>query len=302
MNILYNLICSDKYNIQYKTLKSDTMSYIIAQGSYEGALRIKRAYKNAQKFYTQNPQNFLKPISIKLNDDLASAMYEYKNIGMLKGFLEHQKPYMHYSIGKKVGRALKSLHQYPLSAKQIAKGKKRDEIFVLRLSEYLNSKHRLPHDEQTIDILCQRFNKFKCQRPVLRYGNLNIDNIFIDNNLQIIFKPSSSSIIGDPYEDLALLEFYNSQGFDIFISGVIDGYFYGKVPAEFWVNFALFSAFYSLYKSSKIINKHPDQALDMLLNFKKIKDDFANFTRPMAKWYKSKELKDAKQKCMLLGL
>lgn len=303
MQLGYRSVSVDLYGNEYVALQGANDKFLALQGSVQSnEARISRQFKSTKIFYNLAPNHILKGISLKSNEEYTTALFDYENVGEFKTFLSLLDPHLQYANGKKLGRAIALLHQDTLTSEEKDKAEERLNTMHNKLANYLNQGPRFNHEKPILQAIIDRIDGMGDYKLTRRYGSLRLDNVFYTQSGNVILKPSSSFGFGDAIEDLVLFECEDAGQMPCAVAGVIDGYFGGvKIPANFWVAFAIYSAIYSLTYCSKHARISPAEQKRMVAQSRRILADFENFTRPIPRWYRSNLVKKARADVQRLG-
>lgn len=296
-------ILRTRSGLGYLELRSAAGGLLCVQGPASEQGRVRRAFKSAQAMAKADPDSAFIPVSFGVADGMASAVFEGECGGSLRLFLFHATPALQYAEGRRLGRALRALHETPLTKDQERRADARQAKFMERIAEYVA---RLPHfkgDQAAMDAISARYDNFSCFRRVLRYGQLRDDRVMVRQDSSVALLPSPSFGPGDACEDFALMEFSFAGLYPCCCAGVIDGYFQGaEPPARFWVNFALHSAVLSLWRCGTEAMQSRRSLLIMQAECLRISSDFQGFLRPYPSWYSSPEVKKARESALAKAL
>ena len=304
MQLTYKKLFTDENEVEYCVVKTDSTQCLCLQGKSQLLPRIKKAFLSAKTFYPQASDSFFEPLSVNTTttDGIVNALFTNVEASFVKTFLQMAPLEWQYATGKKLGRILKDLHSVPLTDTQKKKASERHSKFMEHLATYVADLPHFKNDKFAMDAISMRYDHFKIFRPVMRYGSLKHQKVMIRKDSSLILLPSYSFGPGDLCEDLASLECESAGIYPVLCAGVIDGYFSGKVPTKFWLHFALYCALYSLWKCGLKAKKDSKELIKMQQNSDRIREDFANYTKPVPNWYSSDKLQKIKERCIKLGL
>ena len=93
--------------------------------------------------------------------------------------------------------------------------------------------------EVLLDYLVKNRYLLKGRPQSYQHGDYHIGNMMIDRNGKLIVIDFEKYDVGDPWEEFNRIV-WSAQAAPAFASGMVDGYFDGKVPMEFWKLLALY--------------------------------------------------------------
>ncbi len=296
MFLSYKKLFVDIHGVEYAIVKSAGTECLCLQAPLSAENRLKKSFLGMQYFYALDKEHIFEPLSICEDDKqhVINALYAYTESGFLQDFLKVVPKAWQYATGKRLGRILRTMHEGRLSGTEEQRAKDRHNAFMERLAEYVG---RLPHfknDRYALDALSSRYDHFSLFKAGMRYGALRHQKIMTSKDGTLFFLPSASYGPGDVCEDFALLELDSAGLYPLLCVGVIDGYFKGQVPTDFWLHFALYSALYSLWKCAK------NALLDKDLNYwqsqcDRVRYDFNDFRTPIPCWFSSESVESVRK-------
>lgn len=288
--------------LEYTAICGDGADLVSIQAPKADAGRIKKACRCAAIMYGADPEHALKPVSSGEKDGMVSAVFEGTLGGWLEDFLRSVPPSLQYAEGRRLGRQLHALHQHSLDEEAADKARARQGSFMERIASYVGGKLRFSGEESAMNALSLRFDHFTGFFPSRRFGLLRPQRVTVLPDLSPVFIPVSNMIAADATEDFALMECTLAGSFPVFCAGVIDGYFLGReVPPEFWLNFALQCALYSLWYGAREAVRGTAGPAQMQQSCRRIAADFADFKSPIPVWYRARDTKDARAECLRRG-
>lgn len=294
MRLNYRKIFNLRPGLEYSELSFPDGQFLCLQGipGYKG--RIMAACRCARRLSPSLPESMPRFLSCEEKGPIVSALFSHLEAGTLSSFLRLMPREFHYTAGRRAGWNL-SLLQQQIDFAETKKALNRQKKFLERIAEYVANAPHFRNDRYVLDALSLRYDHFKIFRPVVRYGMLRHDRLLINREGQIVFLPSPSFGPGCLTEDFALLECESARQYPEFCSGCLDGYFKGKIPAEFWFYFAMQSAVYSVWHlSRKVRNGRLDLSAAQSI-FDRVRGDFDNFSKSIPGWYLSPEVARCKE-------
>lgn len=144
-----------------------------------------------------------------------------------------------YLLGRNLGENISKLHNTSTS-------KSTEKIDLVQC--YSRIIENIPHDntfKTNVDAITTYFEKYKhllqAREAILLHGDLNLGNFILDKNKYKIIDFEHFHA-GDPWDDLKSIVYIADKGYSGFSNGVLNGYFEGDPPEEFWILQSLFVA------------------------------------------------------------
>lgn len=148
-------------------------------------------------------------------------------------------PEKQYAYGLDAGRYLAKIHELPAS----------DDLplWEARFNQKIDRKIKMYHDcarkYDRGDLFLAYLAKNRhllCGRPQsYQHGDYHIGNMMIDHNGTLNIIDFDRDDYGDPWEEFNRIV-WSAEAAPAFASGMVDGYFEGEVPMEFWQLLALY--------------------------------------------------------------
>lgn len=266
--------------------------YIIKKFPKKGLEKKEREFcilKKLQNIDFNKPE----PITMgKIDEDNYYFILTWVEGKTLTEFSQGKSEEQLYEIGKKVGEIMLKIHKEQYNNKNLS-----NKIDKIRNKIHLFKKLNFVYAGITINYLENNIKKLEQQPKSIVHGDLNQDNIIIDENGNVGIIDFGNADIDYSYQDAHQIQMYN-RFFSIgFSTGVIDGYLQGKDNQKFWESYKIYSAYYCL---SKIIwaKKFKNEALveDMLNRAKQTVEDFDYFRSNKPIWYERYKEKNIKKR------
>lgn len=138
-----------------------------------------------------------------------------------------------YTYGLDAGRILKRLHSVPAPETQEAWEPRYSRKVEQKIQNYRECPIHYENGRVFLEYVRENRHLLRGRPQVLQHGDYHIGNMMIDQagTLQIIDFDKCS--YGDPWEEFNRIT-WCVQASPAFASGLVDGYFDGPVPGEFW--------------------------------------------------------------------
>ena len=153
----------------------------------------------------------------------------------MKSLPEQEK----YRYGYEAGEILKKLHSI-----EAPEGVCEWETFFNRkmnskIENYRKCPLKYENGEAFIIYIEEHRHLLKNRPVVYQHGDYHIGNLMIDNQGKLVVIDFNRNEYGDPWEEFNRIV-WCAQSTPIFATGMVDGYFGGEVPMEFWELLALY--------------------------------------------------------------
>lgn len=143
-----------------------------------------------------------------------------------------------YALGLESGRILKRIHSVPAPTGQ--------EDWEQRFCRKIDRKIRMYRDcpiqyengEAFQEYIAANRHLLKNRPQCWQHGDYHIGNMMLDRNGKLQIIDFDRSDFGDPWEEFNRIV-WCAQKSPLFASGMVNGYFDGSVPMEFWRLLAL---------------------------------------------------------------
>nr|WP_304578800.1 phosphotransferase [uncultured Acetatifactor sp.] len=150
-----------------------------------------------------------------------------------------------YAYGLEAGCILRRLHAIPLPGKR-GEGTALED-WETRFNRKMDTKIRkyrecpiqYPGGEAFIRYIGENRHLLKGRPQTCQHGDYHIGNMMLDESGQLYVIDFNRFDIGDPWEEFNRIV-WCAQASPLFASGMVNGYFEGHVPEEFWRLLALY--------------------------------------------------------------
>lgn len=144
-----------------------------------------------------------------------------------------------YAYGLDAGRILKKLHSLPAPENVIPWGKYFNDKIDRKLQLYGQCPLKYENGDCFVNFLSENRYLLSDRPQTYQHGDYHIGNMMIDHNGVLTIIDFERDDFGDPWEEFNRIV-WCAQAAPAFASGMVDGYFDGEVPVEFWKLLALY--------------------------------------------------------------
>lgn len=143
-----------------------------------------------------------------------------------------------YGLGLEAGRILKKIHTIPAPADQPEWEARFNAKMDGKIRMYEACPIRFPGAERMIDYINANRYLLAGRPQCFQHGDYHIGNMMMEQDKLVIIDFDRYDF-GDPWEEFNRITFC-AQAAPVFACGIVDGYFDGAVPMEFWRLMALY--------------------------------------------------------------
>lgn len=189
-----------------------------------------------------------------------------------------------YVYGLEAGRILQKIHSIP------APDTREDwETWFNRKMDYKINKYKecpihYENGQAFIDYINENRHLLKGRPQVYQHGDYHIGNMMIDRSGKLYIIDFNRNDYGDPWEEFNRIV-WGAQKSPLFASGMVNGYFDGEVPLEFWKLLALYISSNTLSSVPWAIPFGQEQVNTMLNQAKEVLSWYDNMRNPIPTWY-----------------
>lgn len=144
-----------------------------------------------------------------------------------------------YRYGLDAGRILAKLHTIPAPMDAPDWEARFKAKIDRKIAMYENCGLRYESDEGLLRYIAQNRHLLRNRPQTYQHGDYHIGNMMIDRNGGLTIIDFDRDDYGDPWEEFNRIV-WCAQAAPAFASGMVDGYFGGTVPMEFWRLLALY--------------------------------------------------------------
>lgn len=144
-----------------------------------------------------------------------------------------------YLYGAEAGKILAKIHTVPAPETQEDWESRFNRKMDAKIDKYLACPIHYENGQAFIDYINHNRHLLKGRPQTYQHGDYHIGNMMIDRNGKLFVIDFNRSDYGDPWEEFNRIVWCAQQS-PYFATGMVDGYFEGNVPIEFWKLLALY--------------------------------------------------------------
>ena len=190
-----------------------------------------------------------------------------------------------YDYGFEAGQILRRIHSIPAPDSQEDWASRFNRKIDTKIRNYSECPIKYPKGQAFIDYINANRHLLNGRPQTYQHGDYHIGNMMVDRNGKLYVIDFNRNDYGDPWEEFNRIV-WCAQRSALFASGMVDGYFGGDVPAEFWKLLALYissntlsSVYWAIPYGESEVKTMLDQAEDVLAWF-------GGMTKVFPTWYR----------------
>lgn len=190
-----------------------------------------------------------------------------------------------YNYGIYAGQILKKIHTIP-APDNIEKWEKYFNRKIDRkIKAYENCPIKYENGQVFIDYINNHRFLLKDRPRTYQHGDYHVGNMMIARDGKLYIIDFNRSDFGDPWEEFNRIV-WCAQAMPLFAKGMVDGYFDGSVPFEFWKLLALYISSNTLSSLTWAIPFGEGEIDVMLKQARDVLSWYDNMKTPIPSWYR----------------
>lgn len=189
-----------------------------------------------------------------------------------------------YAYGMDAGRILKRLHSLPAPSDAPEWAERFNAKIDRKIAMYTDCPLKYENGKVFLDFISNNRHLLSDRPQSYQHGDYHIGNMMIDRNGVLTIIDFDRNDFGDPWEEFNRIV-WCAQAAPAFASGMVDGYFYGKVPLKFWKLLALYICSNTLSSLPWAIPFGEAEITTMKKQAAQVLEWYANMTTPVPSWY-----------------
>lgn len=189
-----------------------------------------------------------------------------------------------YHYGLDAGRILTVIHSLPAPEGREDWGLRFNRKIDRKQKQYLSCPLRYEHDQGFLSCIEENRHLLQGRPQCFQHGDYHIGNMMIDGDGVLTVIDFNRWDYGDPFEEFSRIV-WCAQCSPLFASGMVDGYFDGQVPMEFWRLLALYMSVNALSSLPWAIPFEEKEIQVMLRNAQQMNEWYDGMTRVVPRWY-----------------
>ena len=225
---------------KYRVLTADGTSYLLRVSPMDRLERRKEEFLRMQRVALLDVPMCL-PVEFGICDAGVYALQSWIDGEDAETAIPVLPEEKQYAYGLDAGRILAKIHSIPASGEIPAWEPRFNAKIDRKIAMYANCPLKYEGGQALLDYLAANRHLLKNRPQTYQHGDYHIGNMMIDRRGVLTVIDFDKDDFGDPWEEFNRIV-WSAQSAPAFASGMVDGYFDGEVPVEFWQLLALYIA------------------------------------------------------------
>ena len=224
---------------KYCAITLDGCKYLLRVSSIDRLERKRREYEKMSEVALLGIPMCL-PVEFGICEDGAYSIQSWIDGDDAEGSIMFMDSSAQYRYGLDAGRILAKIHTIPAPEDAPSWENRFNAKIDRKIAMYENCELKYEHGgEAFLDYLAQNRHLLSGRPQSYQHGDYHIGNMMIDRDGVLTIIDFDRDDFGDPWEEFNRIV-WCAQAAPAFASGMVDGYFAGEVPMEFWKLLALY--------------------------------------------------------------
>ena len=224
---------------KYCAITLDGCKYLLRVSSIDRLERKRREYEKMSEVALLGIPMCL-PVEFGICEDGAYSIQSWIDGDDAEGSIMSMDSTAQYRYGLDAGRILAKIHTIPAPEDAPSWENRFNAKIDRKIAMYENCELKYEHGgEAFLGYLAQHRHLLNGRPQSYQHGDYHIGNMMIDRDGVLTIIDFDRDDFGDPWEEFNRIV-WCAQAAPAFASGMVDGYFDGEVPMEFWKLLALY--------------------------------------------------------------
>lgn len=224
---------------KYCAITLDGCKYLLRVSSIDRLERKRREYEKMSEVALLSIPMCL-PVEFGICEDGVYSIQSWIDGDDAEGSIMSMDSTAQYRYGLDAGRILAKIHTIPAPEDAPSWENRFNAKIDRKIAMYENCELKYEHGgEAFLGYLAQHRHLLSGRPQSYQHGDYHIGNMMIDRDGVLTIIDFDRDDFGDPWEEFNRIV-WCAQAAPAFASGMVDGYFAGEVPMEFWKLLALY--------------------------------------------------------------
>ena len=273
---------------KYKAVTSDGEVYLYRVSPVEQYERKKQEYEYQQRVAELGIPMCL-PVEFGQNEEGVYSVQSFIDGKDAEDAIQGMADDTVYSYGLDAGRILKRIHSLKAPDNAPDWEERFNRKIDRKLKMYAECPLKYERGDRFIEFIASNRYLLKNRPQVYQHGDYHIGNMMIGNDGKLYVIDFNRYDVGDPWEEFNRIV-WCAQASPLFASGMVDGYFDGKPPMEFWSLLALYIASNTLSSLPWAIPFGEGEIATMKNQAREVLEWYDDMQSVVPKWYRKERL------------
>ena len=202
-----------------------------------------------------------------------------------ESYIHTLTPEKQYAYGMDAGRILGKLHTLPAPPNITPWAERLNAKIDRKIAMYEACPLKYDNGQLFLDFLAQNRHLVSDRPQTYQHGDYHIGNMMVDREGVLTIIDFDRDDFGDPWEEFNRIV-WCAQASPAFASGMVDGYFDGFVPMDFWRLLALYISSNTLSSLPWAVSFGDGEIRTMRNQAAQVLQWYNNMSDPVPTWYK----------------
>lgn len=225
-------------DVKYRALTGEGETYLLRTAPLDRLERKRREFEKMQEVSALGIP-MCQPIEFGTCGEGAYSIQSWVDGEDAEQKIMAMKPVDHYRYGLDAGRILAKIHSIPASPDAPDWEKRFNTKIDRKITMYESCPLKYENGQAFLTYLAENRQLLRSRPQSYQHGDYHIGNMMIDSDGVLTIIDFEKQDSGDPWEEFNRIV-WSAQAAPAFASGMVDGYFDGRVPMDFWKLLALY--------------------------------------------------------------
>ena len=269
---------------KYCVVTNDGRKYLLRIAAPERADRTKAAFFRMQQIYDLGismPQ----PLEMGTCHEGIYTIQSWIEGADAETVIPNLPEPVQHTLGLDAGKMLKVIHTLPVPASDTTWDTKFNAKIDRKIAMYESCPLRYEKDELILNYLADHRHLLAGRPQTYQHGDYHIGNMMVDSEGKLVVIDFDRDDFGDPWEEFNRIV-WCAQAAPEFARGMVEGYFDGDVPEDFWRLLLLYICSNTLSSLPWAVPYGETQIKVMTNQWSDILSWFDDFDCIVPKWYR----------------